>query len=164
MKYIGFSFPSHLRESDKLPEPIFTPATKSDDGHDENISFERMVGVVGAEIAEACRAKSIAMYLKASEYAHGRGIIIADTKFEFGFYKDRLIVIDEVLSPDSSRFWPLDKYAPGKGQPSFDKQFIRDYLSCLDWDKNPPAPQLPEEIIIKSAAKYREAEKLLTGR
>ncbi len=160
----GFSFPSHLRESDKLPEPIFTPATKADDGHDENIAFERMVGEVGADIAEACRAKSIAMYLKASEYALGRGIIIADTKFEFGFYKDKLIVIDEVLSPDSSRFWPLDKYAPGKGQPSFDKQFIRDYLSCLDWDKNPPAPQLPEEIIVKSAAKYREAEKLLTGR
>lgn len=160
----GFKFSPELRESDKLPEPIFTPATKSDDGHDENISFEQMAKIVGLETAGMCRSKSIDIYRKASEYARGRGIIIADTKFEFGFHNGRLIIIDEILSPDSSRFWPLEQYAPGKGQPSFDKQFIRDYLAGLDWDKNPPAPILPEGILIKSAAKYKEAEKLLTGK
>ncbi len=160
----GFSFSPKLRESERLPEPIFTPATKADSGHDENISFERMVEIVGADTAEACRSRSFDIYKKAAEYALGRGIIIADTKFEFGFYKGKLIIIDEVLSPDSSRFWPLEKYAPGKGQPSFDKQFIRDYLAGLDWDKNPPAPELPEEIVVKSAAKYEEARKLLTGK
>lgn len=160
----GFSFPPNLRESEQLPEPLFTPATKAEDGHDENISFEQMIYVVGRETAELCRDKSLAIYKKAAEYARGRGIIIADTKFEFGFHNGKLIIIDEVLSPDSSRFWPVSRYAPGKGQPSFDKQFIRDYLAALDWDKNPPAPPLPEEIVLKSAEKYREAERLLIGR
>ncbi len=160
----GFSFPPNLKESEQLPEPLFTPATKAEDGHDENISFEQMINVVGRETAELCRDKSLAIYKKAAEYARSRGIIIADTKFEFGFHNGKFIIIDEVLSPDSSRFWPVSQYAPGKGQPSFDKQFIRDYLAGLDWDKNPPAPPLPEEIILKSAEKYREAERLLIGR
>jgi phosphoribosylaminoimidazole-succinocarboxamide synthase len=160
----GFNLSSALKESDKLPEPLFTPSTKADDGHDENISFEKMIEFVGQETATLCRNKSIDIYKKASEYALTRGIIIADTKFEFGYHQGRFIIIDEMLSPDSSRFWPLDQYAPGKGQPSFDKQFIRDYLSGLGWDKNPPAPKLPEDVVAKSAAKYREAEKLLTGK
>lgn len=160
----GFSFPPNLKESEQLPEPLFTPATKAEDGHDENISLEQMINVVGRETAELCRDKSLAIYKKAAEYARSRGIIIADTKFEFGFHNGKFIIIDEVLSPDSSRFWPVSQYAPGKGQPSFDKQFIRDYLAGLDWDKNPPAPPLPEEIILKSAEKYREAERLLIGR
>jgi phosphoribosylaminoimidazole-succinocarboxamide synthase len=159
----GFKFPPDLRESDKLPKPIFTPATKADDGHDENISFAKMAELIGDETAELCRSKTLEIYKKTSDYAYGRGIIIADTKFEFGFHNGKLIIIDEVLSPDSSRFWPLNQYSPGKGQPSFDKQFIRDYLAELDWDKNPPAPRLPEEIVMKSAAKYKEAEKLLIG-
>jgi phosphoribosylaminoimidazole-succinocarboxamide synthase len=160
----GYEFSSDLGESDRLPAPIFTPATKADDGHDENISFERMVDMVGAETAGLCRTKSLDIYSQAADYARSRGIIIADTKFEFGFHKGKFIIIDEILSPDSSRFWPMDKYSPGHGQPSFDKQYIRDYLSSLDWDKNPPAPTLPEEVVIKSAAKYREAEKMLTGK
>lgn len=160
----GFQFDPRIKESDKLPKPLFTPSTKADDGHDENISFARMCEMVGNETAELCRNKSIEIYSKAADYALGKGIIIADTKFEFGFRDGRFIIIDEVLSPDSSRFWPLDKYLPGKGQPSFDKQFIRDYLGGLDWDKTPPGPELPEEIVEKSAAKYREAEKMLTGK
>lgn len=160
----GFTFPPNLKESEQLPEPLFTPATKAEDGHDENISFEQMINVVGRETAVLCRDKSLAIYKKAAEYARSRGIIIADTKFEFGFHNGKFILIDEVLSPDSSRFWPVSQYAPGKGQPSFDKQFIRDYLAGLEWDKNPPAPPLPEEIILKSAEKYREAERLLIGR
>ena len=159
----GFDFPANLRESEKLPAPIFTPATKADDGHDENISYEKMAEMVGDDIAETCRNKSIEIYEEAASYARGRGIIIADTKFEFGFKDGRFILIDEILSPDSSRFWPSDKYSPGKGQPSFDKQFIRDYLAGLDWDKNPPAPKLPQEIVDKSAATYQEAARLLMG-
>jgi len=157
----GFEFPTDLKESDKLPEPLFTPSTKADDGHDENISYERMVDEVGNETAELCRDKSIGIYTKAADYARNKGIIIADTKFEFGYLDDRFILIDEVLSPDSSRFWPLDQYSPGKSQPSFDKQFIRDYLAGLDWDKTPPGPKLPDEIVEKSAAKYKEAARLL---
>jgi len=160
----GFSFPADLKESDKLPEPIFTPSTKADEGHDENVSYEQFVEHVGTETAELCRQKSIAIYSNASDYARNKGIIIADTKFEFGYKDGKFILIDEVLSPDSSRFWPLDQYSPGKGQPSFDKQFIRDYLSGLDWDKKPPGPKLPEEIVTKSAAKYTEAARLLTGK
>jgi phosphoribosylaminoimidazole-succinocarboxamide synthase len=160
----GFDFPRDLKESDQLPEPIFTPATKAEEGHDENISLEQMNSIVGEKTAELCRSKSIAIYNKAAEHARSRGIIIADTKFEFGFLNGKFIIIDEILSPDSSRFWPLNQYDPGKGQPSFDKQFIRDYLTQLDWDKNPPAPPLPEEIVSKSAEKYREAERLLIGR
>ncbi len=159
----GFKFPEDLRESDKLPEPIFTPSTKAETGHDENISFAQMVDIVGQETAHLCREKSIAIYTKAADYARGKGIIIADTKFEFGFKDGKFILIDEVLSPDSSRFWPVAEYEPGKGQPSFDKQFIRDYLAGLDWDKKPPGPELPEEIVVKSAAKYREAARLLMG-
>ena len=160
----GFGFPPDLKESDKLPEPIFTPSTKADDGHDENISFDRMVDEVGRETADMCREKSIGIYSKAADYALTKGIIIADTKFEFGYLDGKFILIDEVLSPDSSRFWPLDQYSPGKAQPSFDKQFIRDYLSGLDWDKTSPGPELPEEIVEKSAAKYKEAARLLMGK
>ncbi|MCX6827389.1 MAG: phosphoribosylaminoimidazolesuccinocarboxamide synthase [candidate division Zixibacteria bacterium] len=159
-----FVFPSDLRESDKLPAPIFTPATKSDNGHDENISFDQMADMVGLETAQLCQNKSIDIYSQAADYARTHGIIIADTKFEFGFHNNKFIIIDEILSPDSSRFWPIAQYQPGKGQPSFDKQYIRDYLAGLDWDKNPPAPPLPEEVLLKSAAKYREAAKLLMGK
>jgi phosphoribosylaminoimidazole-succinocarboxamide synthase len=160
----GFNFPADLKESDKLPEPIFTPSTKAEEGHDENVSYEIFAKHVGSETAELCRQKSIAIYSKASDYARNKGIIIADTKFEFGYQDNKFILIDEVLSPDSSRFWPLDQYSPGKSQPSFDKQFIRDYLSGLDWDKTPPGPKLPEEIVSKSAAKYMEAARLLMGK
>jgi len=160
----GFQFPPDLKESDKLPEPIFTPSTKADDGHDENISFEQMKDVVDEKTAELCRKKSIAIYSKAADYARTKGIIIADTKFEFGYKNGEFILIDEVLSPDSSRFWPLNQYQPGKGQPSFDKQFVRDYLAGLDWDKTPPGPKLPDEIVEKTAEKYREAARLLTGK
>lgn len=160
----GFTFPSNLKESDKLPEPIFTPSTKADSGHDENISFAQMNDIVGRETALLCRNKSIEIYSKAAEYALTKGIIIADTKFEFGYNDGRFILIDEALSPDSSRFWPLDHYQPGKGQPSFDKQFIRDYLAGLDWDKTPPGPKLPDEVVEKSAAKYAEAARMLTGK
>jgi phosphoribosylaminoimidazole-succinocarboxamide synthase len=159
----GFSFPTGLKESEKLPQPVFTPSTKAAGGHDENISFAQMVSMVGAETAELCRDKSLEIYARAADYARRKGIIIADTKFEFGYNDGRFILIDEVLSPDSSRFWPLDKYVPGQGQPSFDKQFIRDYLAGQGWDRTPPAPALPEDIIIKSAAKYQEAARLLMG-
>ena len=160
----GFVFPPDLRESDKLPQPLFTPSSKNDDGHDENISFETMVAQVGRETAELCRDKSLAVYQAAADYARTKGIIIADTKFEFGYKDGRFLLIDEVLSPDSSRFWPVDKYQPGRSQPSFDKQPIRDYLDRLDWDKKPPAPRLPDDVIAASAARYREAQLLLTGR
>ena len=143
----GISLPGDLKESDKLPEPIFTPSTKAESGHDENISFEEAVNITGRELAEEIRQKSIAIYKKASEYALTKGIIISDTKFEWGKYGDKVILIDEVLTPDSSRFWPLESYSPGKPQPSFDKQFVRDYLESCGWDKNPPPPSLPEDII-----------------
>ena len=147
-----------------MPEPIFTPATKAETGHDENISFEEAVKIVGKDIAEKARDLSLKIYNFARDYARQRGIIIADTKFEFGIYNGELILIDEVLTPDSSRFWPADQYQPGKGQPSFDKQFVRDYLETLDWDKTPPAPALPNEIVMKSQAKYLEAYERLTGK
>jgi phosphoribosylaminoimidazole-succinocarboxamide synthase len=159
----GFHFSPDLKESEKLPAPIFTPSTKAETGHDENISFEKMVETVGRETAELCRSRSIEIYIRAAEYAQAKGIIIADTKFEFGFRDGKFMVIDEVLTPDSSRFWPLNQYQPGKSQPSFDKQFIRDYLGGLGWNKTPPAPELPEEIVEKSAAKYKEAARLLMG-
>src|SRR5580698_4716450 len=158
----GIPLPAGLRESDKLPEPIFTPSTKAETGHDENISFDEAVKMVGGPVAEQARAASLKIYTTAREYARARGIIIADTKFEFGMYEGKLLLIDEVLTPDSSRFWPADQYAPGKGQPSFDKQFVRDYLETLDWDKNPPAPALPPEVVAKSQAKYLEAYEKLT--
>lgn len=160
----GIKLPAGLQESSPLPEPIFTPATKAETGHDENISFEQAANRVGAGIAQAARDASLKIYKFARDYARMRGIIIADTKFEFGIMDGQLILIDEVLTPDSSRFWPADVYAPGKGQPSFDKQFVRDYLETLDWDKNPPAPHLPPEVVAKSQAKYLEAYERLTGK
>jgi len=160
----GFDFPPDLQESGKLPVPLFTPSSKNDFGHDENISYEQLVKLVGMETAELCRDKSLAVYRKAADYALTKGIIIADTKFEFGFKNGKFILIDEVLSPDSSRFWPVDKYQVGRAQPSFDKQPIRDYLESTGWDKKPPAPALPEEVVAASSARYREAQRLLTGR
>jgi len=160
----GFEFPPDLQESQQLPKPIFTPSTKNDDGHDENISYEQLVKEIGQETAELCRDKSLAVYTKAADYARTKGIIIADTKFEFGFKNGNFILIDEVLSPDSSRFWPVDQYEVGKSQPSFDKQPIRDYLDTLDWNKKPPAPTLPDEAVNASATRYREAQRLVTGK
>lgn len=160
----GIPLPAGLQESSELPEPIFTPATKAETGHDENISFEQAAQIVGRDIAEKVRDLSLKIYQHAREYARQRGIIIADTKFEFGLYQGELILIDEVLTPDSSRFWPADQYQPGRGQPSFDKQFVRDYLETLDWNKTPPGPVLPPEVVEKTTAKYLEAYRRLTGR
>ena len=159
----GIKLPGGLQESSELPDPIFTPATKATSGHDENIDFATAVKLAGMN-AEKARAASIAIYKKARTYAADRGIIIADTKFEFGVYEGKLILIDEVLTPDSSRFWPADQYAPGRSQPSFDKQFVRDYLETLTWSKTPPAPALPAEVVVKTQAKYIEAYERLTGR
>jgi phosphoribosylaminoimidazole-succinocarboxamide synthase len=156
--------PKGLAESGKLPEPIFTPSTKAEIGeHDENISFERAVKILGKETAEEVRRLSLKIYETGRDFAHGKGIIIADTKFEFGFAGGRLILIDEVLTPDSSRFWPMDIYRPGGPQESFDKQFLRDYLNGLDWPKQPPPPRLPKDIIEKTRDRYLEALKRLTG-
>jgi phosphoribosylaminoimidazole-succinocarboxamide synthase len=160
----GIKLPAGLKESSELPEPIFTPATKAESGHDENISFEQAAGIVGRDIAERARAASLKIYNFARNYARQRGIIIADTKFEFGVLNGDLILIDEVLTPDSSRFWPADQYQPGRSQPSFDKQFVRDYLETLDWNKTPPGPLLPAEVVGKTQAKYLEAYERLTGR
>ena len=160
----GIKLPPGLLESSELPEPIFTPATKAVTGHDENIPFERAVEIVGKDLASQARATSLKLYNDARHYARERGIIIADTKFEFGLFDGQLILIDEVLTPDSSRFWPADQYAPGRGQPSFDKQFVRDYLQTLIWDKTPPAPALPADVVAKTQAKYLEAYRRLTGR
>jgi len=160
----GFPLPPEMVESDKFPRPLFTPSTKAALGeHDENISTAKMEELVG--VAETARIAdvSIKLYQKAADYALSRGIIIADTKFELGWFEGELILIDEVLTPDSSRFWPLDQYAPGKGQPSFDKQFLRDYLSSLDWDKKPPPPELPDEILAKTGARYAEAVERIIG-
>ncbi len=159
----GIKLPAGLKESSELPEPIFTPATKAESGHDENISFGEAEKMVGKEIAAQARDASLKIYNFAREYARQRGIIIADTKFEFGLIGGNLILIDEVLTPDSSRFWPADKYAPGKSQPSFDKQFVRDYLETLDWNKQPPAPELPLDVVVKTQEKYFEAYQRLTG-
>ena len=160
----GIKLPPGLKESSELPEPVFTPATKAEEGHDENISFEQAARIVGADIAEKVRAASLKIYNFARDYARHRGIIIADTKFEFGMLDGKLILIDEVLTPDSSRFWPADQYQPGKSQPSFDKQFVRDYLETLDWDKSPPGPMLPEDVVAKTQAKYLDAYQRLTGK
>ncbi|MDD4979655.1 MAG: phosphoribosylaminoimidazolesuccinocarboxamide synthase [Candidatus Omnitrophica bacterium] len=160
----GIKLPVDLRESDKLPEVIFTPSTKADTGHDMNITQKEVASAIGGDIADKLKRISIAIYKKASDYALNKGIIIADTKFEFGIEEDKLILIDEALTPDSSRFWPSDQYQPGKPQHSFDKQFVRDYLESLDWDKTPPAPKLPPEIIEKTSQKYLEAYKRLTGK
>lgn len=161
----GFELPVGLQESDKLPAPMFTPSTKAEIGdHDENISLNEMERIVGREKAFQIADVSVRLYQRAADYARARGIIIADTKFELGEIDGRLILIDEVLTPDSSRFWPEDKYQPGKGQPSFDKQFLRDYLSTLTWDKTPPAPELPQEIIDRTRERYEEAVERITGR
>ena len=162
-KVCGIALPSGLRESDKLPEPIFTPATKATSGHDENISFERAADLIGAPLAEKVRAVSMEIYSRAADYAAPRGVILADTKFEFGLLNDQLIWIDEALTPDSSRFWPAAQYAPGGPQPSFDKQFVRDYLERIQWPKTPPGPNLPPDVVAATRAKYREAYRLLVG-
>ena len=160
----GIGLPAGLLESSELPEPLFTPSTKADVGHDENISFEKAVEIIGLETATKARDLSLMIYKSARDYARERGIIIADTKFEFGMYEGELILIDEVLTPDSSRFWPADSFAPGRSQASFDKQFVRDYLETLDWDKTPPGPKLPQDIIEKTSEKYLEAYERLTGK
>jgi phosphoribosylaminoimidazole-succinocarboxamide synthase len=160
----GIKLPPGLKESSELPQAIFTPATKAETGHDENISFEQAARIAGADIAGRARAASLKLYQFARDYARARGIIIADTKFEFGLLDGELILIDEVLTPDSSRFWPAGQYEPGKSQPSFDKQFVRDYLETLDWGKTPPAPALPAEVVAKTQAKYLEAYQRLTGK
>lgn len=161
----GFQLPEGLRESDRLPEVLFTPSTKAAFGeHDENISFAEMKKIVGRERAEQMAEISIALYSRAADFAREKGIIIADTKFELGEIDGRLVLIDEVLTPDSSRFWPADSYQPGSSQASFDKQFLRDFLAGLDWDKNPPAPELPPEILEKTKARYEEAAERITGR
>ncbi|HZE23462.1 MAG TPA: phosphoribosylaminoimidazolesuccinocarboxamide synthase [Blattabacteriaceae bacterium] len=160
----GIKLPAGLKESDKLPEPIFTPATKALTGHDENISIEEMAKRTGKELAEKLRDLTLKIYKTAADYAAGRGIIIADTKFEFGQTSQGLILADEVLTPDSSRFWPADKYQPGKAQESFDKQFVRDYLEAIKWNKQPPAPSLPEDVARKTSEKYIEAYRILAGR
>lgn len=159
----GIPLPAGLVESSELPEPIFTPATKAETGHDENISFDRMVEIVGRDVSEELRRRSLAIFQRGCEYAQQRGIIIADTKFEFGQVDGEIILIDEMLTPDSSRFWPADAYEPGRGQPSFDKQFVRDWLSSTDWDKNSPPPALPDDVVQKTRQKYVEAYERLTG-
>ncbi|HXG42335.1 MAG TPA: phosphoribosylaminoimidazolesuccinocarboxamide synthase [Dehalococcoidia bacterium] len=159
----GEKMPPGLEESQELPEPLFTPTTKAEEGHDQPITWDQMVEMVGERAATAMRLRSLALYRYARDYARERGIIIADTKFEFGWLDDEIILIDEVLTPDSSRFWPADQYRPGRSQPSFDKQFVRDYLTSLGWDRQPPAPELPPDIVERTAEKYREAFRLLTG-
>jgi phosphoribosylaminoimidazole-succinocarboxamide synthase len=159
----GFSLPEGMHESDKFVEPLFTPSTKAELGeHDENISIERMRELVGRELTGQMAEVSLALYQRAADYARTKGIIIADTKFEMGLNGDTLTLVDEVLTPDSSRFWPVDQYTPGKGQPSFDKQFLRDYLSSLDWNKQPPPPAIPAEILAKTRSRYQEAMERLT--
>ena len=163
-KVCGIELAKGLRESDQLPEPIFTPSTKATTGHDENIPFSEMVRLVGAEVAEELRDLTLKVYKKAADYARTRGIIIADTKFEFGRTARGMTLADEVLTPDSSRFWPADKYQPGRAQDSYDKQYVRDYLEEIHWNKQPPAPALPAEVARKSSDKYLEAYQQLTGR
>ena len=161
----GIQLAKGLKQAQKLPEPIFTPATKADSGHDENISFERMCEIIGKDAGGKMKDISIRLYKEASEFAATKGIIIADTKFEFGLdSRDELVLIDEVLTADSSRFWPADQYQVGMSPPSYDKQFVRDYLETLDWDKTPPAPRLPADVILRTSAKYREALEKLTGK
>lgn len=160
----GHSLPSGLVESDRLPEPIFTPATKAEAGHDINVPISEMAASIGSQTTETLERLSLTLYKQAAEYAAARGIIICDTKFEFGLRDGKIVLVDEVLTPDSSRFWPRDQYAPGRAQTSFDKQYVRDYLETLDWDKKPPAPELPPLIVARTSEKYLEAYRLLTGR
>jgi len=159
----GIRLPAGLRESEKLPEPIFTPATKAQSGHDENISFDRTASLIGGDLATRLRDLTLAIYARAARYAETRGILIADTKFEFGFVDGELVLGDEVLTPDSSRFWPAETYRPGGPQFSFDKQFVRDYLESIHWNKQPPAPPLPEEVAARTGEKYRQAYHAITG-
>jgi phosphoribosylaminoimidazole-succinocarboxamide synthase len=159
----GIKLPAGLRESDKLPEPIFTPATKAQTGHDENVSFEHVVSLIGADLAKRLRDLTLEIYSRAARYAETKGIIIADTKFEFGFVGDELVLGDEVLTPDSSRFWPAETYKAGGAQFSFDKQYVRDYLESIRWNKQPPAPPLPAEVAAKTGEKYRQAYSAITG-
>jgi phosphoribosylaminoimidazole-succinocarboxamide synthase len=163
-KICGVPLPPGLIESDKLPEPIFTPATKAASGHDENIPFERAADMIGKELAEKVRDTTLELYRRASAYALPRGILLADTKFEFGLLNDELIWIDEALTPDSSRFWPASQYKPGGAQPSFDKQYVRDYLERIQWPKTPPGPELPPDVVAATRDKYREAYRILVGR
>jgi phosphoribosylaminoimidazole-succinocarboxamide synthase len=163
-KICGIPLPKGLQESDRLPQPLFTPATKATSGHDENISFAQAASLIGQELAEKARAVSLELYARAAAYAEPRGIILADTKFEFGLLHDELIWIDEALTPDSSRFWPAAYYSPGGPQASFDKQFVRDYLERMQWPKTPPGPELPSEVVEATRGKYREAYRILVGR
>ena len=163
-KICGIALPADLRQSDRLPEPIFTPATKAASGHDENISFERAASLIGNERAQQVRDVSLEIYRRAAAHAEPRGVLLADTKFEFGVLNDELIWIDEALTPDSSRFWPAAQYKPGGPQPSFDKQFVRDYLESIHWPKTPPGPELPSEVVAATRDKYRDAYRILTGR
>ena len=159
----GIPLPAGLKESDRLPEPIFTPASKAQSGHDENISFEAAAASIGQDLAARLRTLTLDIYSKAAAYAETRGVILADTKFEFGFVGDELVLADEALTPDSSRFWPRDTYSPGGPQPSYDKQFVRDYLESIQWDKKPPAPALPDDVVARTSEKYKEAYRALTG-
>ncbi|HYY14632.1 MAG TPA: phosphoribosylaminoimidazolesuccinocarboxamide synthase [Chthoniobacterales bacterium] len=159
----GIQLPAGLKQGSKLPKPIFTPATKAESGHDENIDMQRCIEILGKETAERVKELSLQIYLAGRDHADQRGIIVADTKFEFGMLDEKLLLIDEVLTPDSSRFWPKDQYVIGESPPSFDKQFVRDYLETLEWDKTPPGPRLPGDVIARTAAKYVEAFERLTG-
>jgi phosphoribosylaminoimidazole-succinocarboxamide synthase len=160
----GIKLPPGLRDSDRLPEPIFTPATKAETGHDENISEEQAAKIIGQDTVVRLKELTLQLYSRGVEYAKTRGIIVCDTKFEFGLIDGKISIVDEMLTPDSSRFWPADQYSPGKSQPSFDKQFVRDYLEKIGWNKQPPAPELPDDIVNATSAKYVEALRLLTGR
>jgi phosphoribosylaminoimidazole-succinocarboxamide synthase len=160
----GMRVPAGMVESEQFPEPLFTPTTKAEEGHDENMSYSELIDLVGAEVANAIRLRTLALYQYAAQYAGERGIIIADTKFEFGILDGEAIVIDEMLTPDSSRFWPADQYATGRSQPSFDKQFVRDWLTSTGWNREPPAPEMPADIIEKTTERYHEAYRRLTGR
>lgn len=163
-KICGIDLPAGLKQCEKLPQPIFTPATKATSGHDENIPFEEAVKTAGADVASALRDNSIGLYTTAADYAASRGVIISDTKFEWGSIDGQLILVDEILTPDSSRFWPADKYEPGRDQDSFDKQFVRNYLETCDWDKTPPSPELPDDIVSATREKYLDAFRRLTGK
>ncbi len=160
----GNPLPKGLKESDELPEPVFTPATKSHEGHDINITFDEMVQIVGGSVADELRERSLSLYKSAAKMARERGVIIADTKFEFGKVNDEIILIDEILTPDSSRFWNVNQYSPGKSQLAFDKQFVRDYLNEIKWDRNPPPPDLPDEIVEKTRQRYLDAYRMVTGK
>jgi phosphoribosylaminoimidazole-succinocarboxamide synthase len=160
----GIPLPAGLRDSDRLPEPIFTPSTKAETGHDENISEEQAASVIGHENIRKLKELTLAIYSRAVDFALKRGIIICDTKFEFGAIDGQITIVDEMLTPDSSRFWPADQYSPGKPQPSFDKQFVRDYLERVGWNKQPPAPELPQDIVSATSAKYVDALRILAGR